>query len=107
MPITSPRDREFERLANEFLAKHPEVQREWREEHRSFDKFTSLICGVDQPNEVFASLDRAGQIAVGLTTGDHEDFEGYSGDSDEKIARAAFDYFVDLLRANGHLAPVA
>jgi hypothetical protein len=54
---------------------------------------------------VFASLDRGGQIAVGVTTGDHEDFEGYSGESDEEIARAAFDCFVDLLRTNGHLVP--
>jgi hypothetical protein len=108
MPLTSNVDREFARLANEFLALHPEVQHEWREERGWLTRWTSLICGVGQPNEVYASLDRHEQIAVGVTRGHHEDFQNLGGGAtDEQVAWEAFDYLVELLRENGQLPPAA
>ena len=108
MPFSSRVDREFERLANEFFGRHPEIAHEWRLTRSRLSGFTSLLCGIDQPNEVFASLDRGGQIAVGVTNGDHQDFEDWGRDvSDEQVAREAFDHFVALLRAHGHLVAAA
>jgi|SRR5688572_6739691 len=102
----TPTDSSFERLARAFLGEHPDVQCEWRNvKELLWGGRTDLICGADTPNEVFASFNRGGQIAVGATvTGDHEDFEDFGRDlSDDKVAREAFDRFVKLLREYGHL----
>ena len=105
MAPSTPTDREFERLANEFLAKHPDVPHEWRQGNSLLTRWTSLICGRGQANEVFASLNRGGQIAVGVTNNeDHQDFEDWGRPvTEEQVAREAFDHFVELLRAHGHL----
>jgi hypothetical protein len=45
-----------------------------------------------------------GQLVVGLTKGEHHDFEDFGRDiSDEDLAREAFDRLVALLREHGHL----
>ena len=109
MAASTPTDLEFERLANAFLAKHPEVPHEWRQESSLLTRWTSLICGAEQPNEVFASINRGGQIAIGVTNSeDHEDFERWGRPvTEEPVAREAFDHFVALLRAHGHLPSAA
>jgi hypothetical protein len=96
-------DRTFESLARDFLVAHPEIQHEWREA-RSGDRL-DLICGVGTATEVFASL-LGYQIALGLTLGEHEDFEDFGrGLAEEEVAREAFARFTDLLRLHGHLNP--
>ena len=101
----TPTDSSFEQLARAFLGAHPDVQCEWRRVKKVLWSHTDLICGADTPNEVFASFNRGGQIAVGATvTGDHEDFENFGRDlSDDEVAREAFDRFVELMRKYGHL----
>ena len=101
----TPTDSSFEQLARAFLGDHPSLACEWRSVKELLWSRTDLVCGADTPNEVFASFNRGGQIAVGATvTGDHEDFEDFGRDmSDDKIAREAFDRFVELLREYGHL----
>jgi hypothetical protein len=98
-------DRAFEDLARTFLAEHPEVRHEWRDvKSRLHGDRIDLICGVDAPNEVFASL-LGYQIALGLTKGEHHDFESFGrGLTDEQVAREAFERFVALLDRHGHLA---
>jgi len=99
-------DQAFEGLAKKFLAAHPEVGHEWREvkSRRDGDR-TDLICGVGAANEVFASL-LGYQIALGLTKGEHQDFESLErGLTDEQVAGEAFARFVALLDQHGHLAP--
>jgi hypothetical protein len=95
----------FERLALAFLLEHPEIQHEWRRIPSRFSgDRTDLICGLDQPGEVFATL-RPHHVVVGAR-GDHVDFEDYGkGESDADLAREGFDYFLDLLREHGHRAP--
>jgi len=102
-------DRAFERLARAFLSEHPEVRHEWREvKSRFWGNRIDLVCGTGSPTEVFASLQGGGQIALGLTTGEHEDFEDFGrGLSDEQVAQAAFDRFVELLAEHGHLGRAA
>jgi hypothetical protein len=94
----------FENLARGFLSEHPEVRHEWRQvKSRWAGDRVDLVCGGGAPNEVFASL-TDGQIAVGLTSGVHQDFEDFGrGRPDEDVAREAFDYFVKLLRDHGYL----
>jgi len=98
-------DRAFESLAKEFLAAHPEVGHEWREvrSRRDGDR-TDLICGPGAANEVFASL-LGYQIALGLTKGEHQDFESFGrGITNEQVAKEAFERFAALLDEHGHLA---
>src|SRR5688500_12810201 len=97
---STPTDAAFETLARDFLTRHPEVEREWRDIKGWLSSRTDLVCGAGQANEVFASFNRGGQIAVGATvTGDHDDFEDFGrGLSDEEVAREAFARFVGLLR---------
>ena len=97
-------ERAFESLARGFLSEHPEVRHGWRQvKSRWAGDRVDLVCGGGPANEVFASL-MAGQIAVGLTGGAHQDFEDFGrGRSDEEVAREAFDYFVKLLRQHGYL----
>ncbi len=94
----------FESLARRFLSEHPEVRHEWREvKSRWVGDRVDLVCGAGAANEVFASL-LDGQIAVGLTSGVHQDFEDFGrGRTDEEVAREAFDYFLKLLRDHGHV----
>ena len=97
-------NRTFESLARSFLTEHPDVRHEWREvKDRFWGDRTDLVCGSGTPNEVFASL-LGYQIAVGLTNGDHQDFEDFGrGLADSEVAREAFEYFVGLLRHHGRL----
>jgi len=100
-------DRAFESLAKAFLSDHPEVQHGWRPIKEWYGDRLDVICGAGQPNEVFASL-VGGQIALGLTSGEHEDFEDSGrGVSDEHVAQQALSRFVELLEEHGHLAPAA
>jgi len=95
-------DLEFQRLTKAFLAAHPEVRHEWRDVHHWHGNRIDLVCGVGLPTEVFASI--GGQLVVGLTKGEHRDFEDFGRDiSDEELAREAFAHLVDLLRQHGHL----
>lgn len=101
----TPTDVAFERLARAFLDEHLHVPREWRNVKAWGVGRTDLICGAGTRDEVFASFNRGGQIAVGVTAaGGHEDFDDFGrGRSDEEIAQEAFDHFVDLLVAHGHV----
>ena len=101
----TPTDSAFEQLARAFLNEHPDVHCEWRNVRALLSSRTDLICGAGKPNEVFASFNRGGQIAVGATiTGDHDDFEDFGRDlSDQEVAREVFDRFVELLREHGHV----
>lgn len=103
--MKSDLDRAFADLASAFLAKHPEVQHEWREvRNRAWGERIDLICGVGSQNEVYASL-LDWQIAVGVSGGEHDDFEDFGrGLSDEAVAAEAFERFVQLLRKGGHVA---
>jgi hypothetical protein len=98
-------DQEFERLVRSFLADHPEIAHEWRDIKELFGSRRDVICGVGTASEVFASLNRGGQIAVGITrTGNHDDFEDFGRKiSDGAIAREAFECFVSCLREAGQL----
>ena len=102
---STPTDSAFEQLARAFLSECPEVRAEWRNVKALLSSRTDLVCGAGTPNEVFASFNRGGQIAVGsAATGDHDDFEDFGrGLSDQEVAREAFDRFVELLREHGHL----
>ena len=99
-------DAAFESLAVAFLAQHPTIRHEWREAaSRWWGGRRDLICAPGQRNEVFASL-LGNQIALGITSGDHEDFEDFGrGLSSEEVARQAFDRFVEVLAEAGHLDP--
>jgi|SRR5438034_4386828 len=103
--MKSDLDRAFANLATAFFAKHPEVRHEWREvKSRLWGDRVDLVCGVGSQNEVYASL-LDWQIAVGVTNGDHDDFEDFGrGLSEEALATEAFQRFVQLLRERGHLA---
>jgi hypothetical protein len=98
-------DRAFERLAKTFLSNHPEVAHESRQvKSRAEGDRIDLVCGVGAPNEVFASL-LGYQIALGLTQGEHQDFEDFGrGLTDEQVADEAFERFINLLDSYGHLA---
>lgn len=102
--MKSDLDRAFANLATLFLAQHPEVPHEWREvKSRIWGERVDLICGAGSPSEVYASL-MDWQIAVGVATGDHDDFEDFGrGLSDEVVAAEAFGRFVELLTKHGHL----
>jgi hypothetical protein len=98
-------DRAFERLAKAFLSYHPEVAHEWRQVKSRVDgDRIDLVCGAGSPNEVFASL-LGYQIALGLTQGEHQDFEDFGrGLTDEQLAAEAFERFINLLDSYGHMA---
>ena len=104
----SPLDIAFEELALDFLSRHPGIQHEWRDvRSRFWGVRRDLICAPGQPNEVFASL-LGSQIAVGVTAGEHDDFEDFGrGLSDTAIAREAFTRFVEILHETGLIAPAA
>jgi hypothetical protein len=100
-------DAAFESLAVAFLAQHPTIPHEWRDVTSRWwgGVRRDLICAPGQKNEVFASL-KGTQIALGITSGDHEDFEDFGRSvSDEEVAREAFDRFVEVLSEAGHLDP--
>lgn len=105
---TSPLDIAFEELARHFLAEHPGIRHEWRDVPSTWlGARRDLVCAPGLPNEVFASL-LGGQIAIGQTSGEHEDFEDFGrGLSEEAVAREAFDRFVAILSEAGHLGPAA
>ena len=90
-----------------FLESHPEIRHEWHRAKSFWDGGqTILICARSQPNEVFASL-RSWQITVG-SNGSDQDFEDWGRKmTGDEVAREAFDFFVELLRKNGHLSPQA
>ena len=105
--MSSQLDRTFERLAKAFLAEHPQVRHEWRHIKTPLagDRI-DLICGVGSREEVFASL-LGHQIALGVTAGEHEDFEDFGrGLSDAEVAGEAFERFVEVLGQNGHLSVI-
>ena len=104
----SPLDIAFEELALEFLAKHPGIRHEWRDvPGRFWSARRDLICAPGQSNEAFASL-LGSQIVVGVTAGEHEDFEDFGrGLSDIAIACEAFTRFVEILRERGLVSPAA
>ena len=106
--MKSALDRAFANLAIAFLARHPEVRHEWREvKSRLWGDRTDLVCSPGSPNEVYASL-LDWQIAVGVTNGDHDDFEDFGrGLSEGAVAAEALERFVQLLRERGQLAAEA
>src|SRR5688500_7166504 len=95
----SPLGIAFEELALGFLSTHPGIQHEWRDVPGRFSSARrDLIFAPGQSNEVFASLLNS-QIAVGRTSGEHEDFEDFGrGLSDTGVAREAFARLVEILR---------
>jgi hypothetical protein len=97
-------NRAFENLARSFLSEHPDVRHEWREVNdRFWGDRSDLICGTSTPSEVYASL-LGYQIAIGLTNGDHQDFEDFGrGLADSELAQEAFECFVGLLKHHGHI----
>jgi hypothetical protein len=98
---------EFEKLARPFLATHS-VPHEWRDVKSAWwGNRTDLVCGIGQPDEVYASL-MEHQIAVGTSRGSHDDFEDFGRHlTDAEIAREAFTQFVSLLQVHGHLNSAA
>ena len=102
--MTSPLDQGFEARAKAFLAAHPDIPHEWREiRSHLLAPRVDLVCAPGAVNEVFATLS-GGQITVGATGGSHDDFEDFGrGLSDDAVAAEAFERFVQLLRANGHV----
>ena len=107
MPL-SPLGIAFEALALGFLSNHSGIRHEWRDvPDRFWSVRRDLICAPGESNEVFASL-LDSQIAVGVTAGEHEDFEDLGrGLSDTAIAHEAFTRFVEILRETGLFAPAA
>jgi hypothetical protein len=100
---TSELDAAFERLVRDLFSANPQIRHEWRQVGDRLD----VICGSGLPNEVFASL-VGGQIALGLTAGEHEDFEDFGrGRTDVQVAQEAFNRFVELLKHHGHFASAA
>ena len=98
----------FERQARAFLGARPHIQHEWRDVTSGLtgDR-RELVCAAGAANEIFASLSDS-QLTVGLTHGDHDDFEDFGrGLSDEAVADEAFRHFVALLTSSGHLDPAA
>ena len=95
--------REFEELASEFLAAHPEISHDWRQIRGAWGGRTDLVCEPGSPREVFASLTDY-QITVGADSGS-TDFEDFGrGLSQREIAQEALSHFVSLLRERGLLA---
>ena len=95
---------EFETLARQFLAAHPEIRHEWHQIPGIFGVArTDLLCAPGESREVFASL-HGGQITVGAKSED-TDFESWGRKlSQEEVEREAFTFFVELLKSNGFLA---
>nr|CAS02854.1 putative integron gene cassette protein [uncultured bacterium] len=97
---------EFESLARQFLAAHPEVHHEWRQIRGLFGwgvARTDLLCSPGEEREVFASLN-GGQITVG-TKAEDTDFESWGRKmSRAEVEREAFTFFVRLLERNGIVA---
>lgn len=79
---------QFESLARDFLAQHPDVPHSWRQIHDPAGGRTDLICWPETHAEVFASLTDY-QITVS-TRESEDDFETFGRDmSDEDLAREA------------------
>jgi hypothetical protein len=97
-------NRAFESLATPFLSRHPEIFHEWRQvKDPVWGDRIDLVCGNGTANEVYASL-LGYQIAVGVTNGDHRDFEDYGrGLSDNDVAKQAFGRLVELFGLYGYL----
>ena len=97
---------EFESLARQFLAAHPEVHHEWRQIRGLFGwgvARTDLLCAPCEEREVFASL-HGGQITVGNNSED-TDFEPWGRNmSQAEVEREAFAFFVQLLERSGIVA---
>jgi hypothetical protein len=100
------RNTEFETLARQFLAAHPEIRHEWRQICGIFGwgvTRTDLLCEPGAEREVFASLN-GGQITVGAKSED-TDFESWSRKmSQAEVEREAFSLFLRLLERKGILA---
>ena len=95
---------EFEKLAREYLAKHPTINHVWRpvQDKWSGDR-TDLVCDEGKPSEVFASL-RETAIAVGDCQ-DHTDFEDFGhGLTSRELASEAMAHFIQLLGKHGVLS---
>ena len=100
---TLSKNTEFESLARQFLAAHPEVRHEWRQIRGLFGwgvARTDLLCAPGEDREVFASLN-GGQITVG-TKSEDTDFESWGRRiSQAQVEREAFTFFVQLLERKG------
>lgn len=91
---------EFERLAREFFAEHPDLSPEWHPIHdlMSGDRL-DLVCAAPSAGDVFATI-RRDTIAVGIGES-HDDFGGLGETGSEAdVARRAFARFVDRLALN-------
>ena len=87
---------EFEALARQFLAQHPEVRHEWHQIRAMSGGRTDLVCGGCGADDVFTSLSNY-QITIGTLLG-RRDFEEFArGLSDKEVAEEAFAHFVALL----------
>jgi hypothetical protein len=91
---------EFETLARQFLAAHPEIRHEWRQIRGIFGwgvARTDLLCEPGAEREVFVSLHGSGQITVGAKSED-TDFESWGRKmSQAEVEREAFSFFIQLL----------
>jgi hypothetical protein len=98
----------FEGLARDFLASNTQVIYEWRlVPSKLGGERMDLVCAPGSDHEVFATLTE-GQLTIGPTRGDHEDFEDFGrGLAPEVVAQEAFDSFVKLLRKYGHVTSAA
>ena len=91
---------EFERIAREYLAQHPDIPHRWREIRDASGGRTDLVLWPETSLEVFASLTES-QITVG-DGNTAQDFESYGrGLSDKELASEGWRLLESLIRTRG------
>ena len=97
---TTSTHEEFERMAREYLAQHPDIPHMRREIQDASGGRTDLVFWPGTSLEVFASLTES-QITVGGGN-TAEDFESFGrGLSDKELAREAWALLESLIRRRG------
>lgn len=91
---------EFEKMAREYFAQHPEIPHAWSEISDASGGRTDLVCWPGTSQEVFASLSES-QISVGSSE-NTEDFESFGRDlSAKELANEAWTLLESLIRKRG------
>ena len=97
---TTSTHEEFERIAREYLSRHPGIPHAWREIQDASGGRTDLVCWPGTSLEVFSSLTEY-QITVGSSNSE-EDFEAFGCNlSDEELAREAWALLESLISKRG------